>query len=444
MRGAQAASNSEKSIAGQEVKEGVARLLATLVGKGLVKSVESEVNKGHRDYTYGQQFKSDFVVETIDSKFILIRASNSYRSDRAKISFYDFLGIQQYSEFAGEIVASILLFPDSEQANQTFLTTRRKVQSGEFFSPATHWLTFSEIDEFFQNYSSEVLEWCETEASLQEESKFDLEDEGFRYTRTFQAQNLAVNSPTNYDGGAGRSGNMFERYLVAALNDPSNLTAYKANNRKCLEYDVVLNCLLESFSLEVDEISFLLATDTITKLKNGGSAKTDVSVKIFTSPSKYFQANISVKNTKKNRVSCHDYKAKDFARVIAPEDSEFGIFVELFQEAGSWEGYESILAQKKLTLDTDALLQKYMTRIVEWAITGAHDEDLAVDSKLQIADFLLTRNSNTGGCKLESCQRYIAKICEKRAFGRSAPFAWTYPSKQRGQRIQLKMPLELP
>lgn len=442
MKSAQIISNGEKARTGQEVKEKVSQLLEALLNDGLILTYESDVNHSHRDYSYGKQFKCDFVVETIDSKFILIRASNSFRSDRAKIPFYDFLGIQQYSEFAGDIVASILLFPDGEEENTTFVSTRKKVQEGEFFSPATHWLTFSEINEFFNNYCSEVEALFDEDGDSETPLELISDDQTYLYQRSFS--NVSLQLEGEAGSYYGKSGNRFEKFLVEELNSHENLASYRAGGNACLEFDVIMNSILSFFSLDINKVLSLEATDTITKLKNGGSPKTDIHLKVFISRSENYEANISVKNTTSSRVSCHDYQAKDFARVVAPDDDNFKLLVETFQQAGSWRGYDELVKNKNLDLDTDELLVKYMPKLIEWAITGAHDEESTLNPKTQIANFLLTRDANNNACKMQSCEDYMRELHGNIGNGRGAPFSWTYPSKRRGSRIQLKMPISLP
>src|SRR5690625_7603323 len=86
------------------------------------------------DLKYKSQFKIDFKVKTIDDKYLIIRTSKSYRHDRAKIFFYDFMGVNLYSDLSDNIIASILLFPDDELNNNSFINNRKKLLNKEFNS----------------------------------------------------------------------------------------------------------------------------------------------------------------------------------------------------------------------------------------------------------------------------------------------------------------------
>lgn len=437
MTSAQNISNSEKSRTGQQVKEDVEHLLSDLLNKGLIESITSDETFKHRDYTYNKQFKSDFIVKTLDQKFVLIRASNSFRSDRAKIYFYDFLGIQSFSEFSGNIVASILLFPDAELSNTTFISTRALIYSNDFFSPASHWLTYSEFNQFIDNYCSEIETEIEEEPTSLNEAQAQTS-----YTTDFSKTQLMTREPTG--SYYGRVGNQFEKYLVAELNSDINLHNFKADDCECYEYYEVMTALTKMLHIDKQQIQLVEATDTIMKLKNLGSPKTDVHLKIYIGPKSFKTANLSIKNTTANRVSCHDYQAKDFIRVLDPTDEYLEMVIQTFQEAGSWAIFTQILNDRGLQIDVDAILNRHMKKLIEWAITGKHDDENMIDPVTQMADFLLTRNANNGQCKLQLAEDYCSELYESIGNSRGAPFSWTYPSKRRGERIQLKMPLKLP
>jgi len=449
MKGAQSFSNAQKYFTGQEVKDDVHQLLTLLLKRRLILHFESDLNYTHKQFSYEKQFKCDFVVTTIDEKYILIRASNSYRSDRVKIPFYDFLGIQNFSNFAGNIVASILLFPDGEELNTTFISTRQKVYDGSFFSPASHWLTFSELDLFFANYCAEAESYLVDEDVVDEDvdDKFSFtsrQDSGgvLNYPRTFSTtQSAVIEKSGSYFG---RSGNQLERYLVEEINAHDNLKSYQEHVAGCYEFNEFLDYLVETYEIDRKEIHKLEATDTILKLKNGGSPKTDIHMRLYTSPTAFYPVNISVKNTTASRVSCHDYEAKDFIRVIAPSDELFATVLQTFQDTGSWKDYHEDLANRGIELDTDAILGRYMKDIILWAITGKNDVEQILDKDTQIVDAILTRNADTGVCKVQSARDYINELNSMIGSGQGSPFSWTYPSKRRGQRIQLKMPIKLP
>lgn len=429
---AQIISNSEKTLAGKAIEEEVKNILDVLRGARLIIDFSEDVSVQHRDYKYVKQFKLDFVLQTLDNKYILIRTSSSYRSDRVKIFSYDFFGVQNFSDFSNEVVASIFLFPDKEQSNSTFISNRKMFNNKEIFSPATHWLTFSEFKEYIGNYCSE-LETINNEDDEKETKLIGKVGGCFG-----DSQPEVKEKDGSYYGV---SGNEFERYLVPLLNDQSNLISFKYNLCDSLEYKVVVEGIVEELKISKHSILFIKATNTIGKLKNLGSPKTDIHIKVYTDSISYHVINLSLKNTKSPRVSCHDYQAKDFVRVIAPNDDEFKKVIFEFQSSGNWRDFDKAVELQNVDFRPYDILNSYMEKIIKWAITGDLDEDNIIDREKQIANFILTRNSETGECHFQSTHDYIERLKLLIGASKGAPFSWTYPSKSRGQRIQLKMPV---
>ena len=101
--------NSLKALAGKELDAFVKSVLENLKSDNLISSFETNRNFNHKDYNYNSQFLVNFVIETLNGKYILVRSSTSFRQDRAKIGFYDFEGVINHSTFAYDIIATIYL-----------------------------------------------------------------------------------------------------------------------------------------------------------------------------------------------------------------------------------------------------------------------------------------------------------------------------------------------
>lgn len=440
MKSADSASNLKKYYSGVQNTQNVENILHDLKKRKLIQSFQNNQNFPYKNYEYESQFLINFVIKTIDEKFILIRTSNSFRLDRTKTHFYDFLGVQLFSEFSGEIVASILLLPDQVSQKTDFINTREKFNHNQFYSPATHWLTYSEFINYIDNYASQT----QTALIADKETYKDkeaIQNINSHYKKSFNQ--MLIDDSKNLGSFYGKSGFQFERYIVDILNDEENLLLYKKNIKNCYEFEIIVDKIISNIKLNKNNILFIKSTDTIVKLKNLGSPKTDIHIKVYTSPSDYYTANLSIKNTISSQVSCHDYKAQDFCEVIAPDDTRFCEIVYLFQRFGSWTKLKKHRGNNKRTIEEDRqTLQKYMTKLIEWAITGKHDQKNIVDADTQIANYLLTRNPKNNACRIDTADEYCKKLISKmnsNALG--SPFSWTYPSKQRGKRIQLKMPV---
>lgn len=415
--------NSKKTQSGIKNKLKVKRILLSLKEKGVILDLHEKVNFSYKGYDYRNQFLIDYVVKTYDEKYIIIRTSHSFRQDRAKIAFYDFLGAQLFSEFSGDIVASIFLFPDSVLDSKNFINNRNKFLKKEFYSPATHWLTISEFIDYLENYEEET----------KVEILNSLSDENLE----LDSHNRKGNKGSYY----GRSGFKFERYIAEILNDPVNLKKYKTGNRECNEYALILDKVLIDYNVDKKDLININATDTVLKLNNLGSPKTDVHAVFYTTVRKNIVVNINIKNTTVKSVSCHDYRAKDFCRVVAPNDLDFCKAVNIFQRAGSWGNFKELVRDDEKYKKYINVIKSYMPKIARWAISGAGDiENLGCKEK-QVANYLLTRNPKTNNCSFITVEEYLKKLDDMPKNRPGAPFQWTYPSGQRQKRIQLKMPV---
>ena len=96
----------------------------------------------------------------------------------------------------------------------------------------------------------------------------------------------------------------------------NQLNLMKTDSPQCNHlYKQVINRLADNHNFELHELISVEASDTVKKLASGGNAKTDIVITLNTAKHTIVET-ISVKNTTQSRVSCHDYKAEDFIRVL--------------------------------------------------------------------------------------------------------------------------------
>ena len=115
--------------------------------------------------------------------------------------------------------------------------------------------------------------------------------------------------------------------------------------------------------------------------------------------------------------------------------------LEDFQLSGSWKDYENTAG----TEDYEAFYKELflnITSIYDWAVAGKYkgvQKELIVDLILYIKP---NDNDENITYRLYTVDEYKTILFrEKGGEKRGKPFSWTYPSKQRGKRIQLKLPL---
>ncbi|MFK7982614.1 MAG: MspI family type II restriction endonuclease [Saprospiraceae bacterium] len=411
-KGALSKSNSIKSKSGADFTKLVDQELTTLRQAKIIKDFLVNKNFSHNNFTYKNQFKADFLIETFDEKYLVVRSSNSFRSDRAKTSFYDLEGIIKYSGLSDNIIASIFLLSDEELNNTTFETFRKRVNQKEFYCPASHIFVVSEFLSFLKEYAT-TLENQRKEVEIQTKAQKD----GSKY---------------------GKRGNQLERILVKQLSDYKHLVEFKNESQKNDIYSLIIGRILRDNKLDIDDVLKISATNTLPLLRNGGNAKTDLVLKIEDTSGNQYLETISIKNTDKNKVSCHDYSVDNFIRVLKCEGTKLAKYLTIFQAYPSYSGFEENLPKECSLEEFIDLLSKKENIFNQWVLMGKYDIDNLVTPELQVSKYLFILNEKNAA--FYSLEEYIALLKRKRnneKFG--VPFSWTYPSKQRSKRIQLKV-----
>ena len=414
-----ARSNSNKSKAGQELVTYLSEIFERLRKAEIIKEFSKKQNFAHKNYEYPRQYLANFILQTLDDKFIIINSSTSFRDDRMKGQAYDLAGVRYNAGFADNIIAAILLYPNQEISNTSFKTFRKRVYSREMYSPATHVFVLDELIDFLENHKLIVEQQKQNEV-------IELEK---------------LNEIENKDGSYfGIRGNDFEHTVVNELISKINLNKFQEKSSSGSNlFDIVMRKLCNDHKISLHSLINIEAKNSITKLRSGGNAKTDVLVQLNTKDGNVSET-LSLKSTSQNSVSCHDYKAEDFIRVLQIEGSKLSEYILLFQEYGSHSGLQKALPNGYSINEFENLLEPYKLKLIEWALMGKHDHQNLTDPNLQVSRYILI-NKN-GKLKFLDYQSYIGELYsnnKKLVYG--LPLSWTYPSKQRGKRIQLKLPI---
>lgn len=408
-------SNKNKALSGAQMSKEIEKKLDELKDGGVIIGYSVNEKFRHKGFGYNEQFLANYIIETVDHKRIVVRSSSSFRNDRAKIGFYDLDGILRLSNLTDNIIATIYLVSDSELNNKTFIELREKFKRREYYCPATHLFVLSEFIKFLENY---YLEKATLLSGIQKELYFkDLKEAGSYF---------------------GREGNRLERELVERINEPLILKKIK---KDALEPKIekIIKTILSKHGIDREDLVKIKASNSIPLLRNGGNPKTDILITLITINDETILETISVKKTQKNKVSCHDYKADDFIRVLSCEGTKLEKYFKLFEKYPTYTEFEENLPDEFSTEDFSNLMETNAKVFSEWVLRGKHDELNLVDPDKQVSNFILI--SKDGKLMLKSYDKYIETLfgSSKKKFG--VPFTWTYPSKQRGKRIQLKMPV---
>ncbi len=240
----------------------------------------------------------------------------------------------------------------------------------------------------------------------------------------------------------GKRGNQFERDLVEMLNRDDNLMKLRAETlEKGSFYKIILDKLLEENQLQASEIISVSATNVVPKLGNNGNPKTDIILGLKTQSSENYIETISLKTTNQKVVSCHEYPAIDFIRVLDCDNTRLADYLSLFQAYPSYKAVEQNFKTGYSMVEFSELLLAKSLILSEWALRGMHDKDNLVEPKLQISNYLLIWDDKSEKVAFYTMDIYIKMISDQKSGRLGVPFSWTYPSKRRGKRIQLKVPI---
>ncbi|MCL2201930.1 MAG: MspI family type II restriction endonuclease [Oscillospiraceae bacterium] len=185
-------------------------------------------------------------------------------------------------------------------------------------------------------------------------------------------------------------------------------------------------------SMNEDVIDVITATDSIPRLSNRGAPKTDVSFTVYTD-SRAYSRNISIKNSTEKTVSIHEGNVSDLIAALRIDPScELASALRHFEECGSKKELVSTYPHCANVLEQR--LGSYNKELAEFFIFGMHS--LLVTDPMQVADMVLFINPFAVWTRDKYIPYYLSKYQNRGQF--ATPFGWTYPSKKRGQKIQIK------
>lgn len=392
--------NQQKSLSGSASNHTLAELLQQIKE---VPKINVTVTKGYSvGYTdCDKQFKMDYSItfhDLNDEKW-LIKPTSSIRSDR----IYGNEFFAQNIKLVDNTVKKIyIVVPDSisekEMKNKNDYSS--KIHSGSYVSFLDDILTFSELRDLILSHASKNL-----------------------------SQGISSNI----------LGNNAEDMIVNLLTNENNILIwndYAKNNKtiKSATYQQFLEILLASGLTKRNNPNILeiTATKNIPKLSNKGLPKTDVAFTVITDTEEITKT-ISVKNTNSQTVTIHEGDVSDVIIALRlRKESELSKALQQFQLYGSLQKLS-----EESTSDYDTLsrqLSSYNEALTNLFIFGLNSPLLT--DPIQVADMILYTKNFEVISRENFVYSYIKKYAKKGQLG--TPFKWTYPSKKRGQKIQIK------
>lgn len=388
----------QRNQSGQKANELIEHMLSDVVR---INGVNIEFNKGYAVGYPGKQkqFKMDYelVFPDLGSKRWLVKSTNSVRERVYGVEFF----AQNILKIDDLVEKIFVVVPDSISEKEMLNKTResKKRHNPTYVSFLTDILTVNELRKL-------ILE--ETLANIPQGSRSNI---------------------TGKDG---------EENLIELLNDRSNLLLWNNFTEhnvlyKTSTFPIFKEILIKSgFIFGETLLTNVHAEKEKSRLLNNGQPKTDIFLKIL-GEGCVSEHSISVKNTNSKSVTVHEGKVIDLISALdINKTSNLAEALLMFEKLGS----EKVLKERNIemykTLHYE--LKEFNKKLVEFFIFGLNSPLIA--NQRQISDIIIYTNKFDVFLRDEYVDYYINNFKSKGQFG--TPFKWTYPSKGKGKKVQIK------
>lgn len=425
-------SNSDKSITGSNVKKALHEIITNTCQKfNNCFEYKSNVKMG-ADGKNQTQFYIDSMLTFSDSIW-LIKATNSYRSDRIKGDEFNVEQIKKIlSSKEDKSLLAFFVLPDS-------LSDKDKTSIDN--------LRVAVVTKSNVTYFDDVL--------LMSEFKTKLE--------------LKCSALFNQGTRSNILGDIGEASIVDAFTNKNNLDKWNNtpgnNSLVSSDYKLFYEILTQYGISPITQIKEIRNVKTGIKqfmntnfydedlncIKNGGGKpKTDVSITIITENNQEETLNISVKrpnSLKTNNITIHEGSVEklisDLSQSI-PADSKFNDPSEFellknslldFQLKGNLKNMNEI--DKNYLNDNLPEINNWLIGYFIFGINNFH-----FTTPIQTANLLVTINPNSGIPKAQNLNTLTNHLLNQKMKSFNTPFSWTYPSGKRGNKIQIKCPVQ--
>lgn len=380
---------------------------AYLLIKEMINSLQHDLNAEiilSDKYSIGypeqeKQFKMDFKLSfpNINNETWLLKSTNSIRERIYGTEFF----AHHIRKIDKNVSKIYVVVPDSisEKELRNKDNYSKKITGGKYTSSITDVITVGELRKL-------IVEYC--------------------------FQDLSQGIRLNILGADA------EQEVLRSLNCRDNLELwndYETNKHdlKSSNFDIFKEILTKSnLRMGIDVLDVVRATDNIPLLVNGGKPKTDVAVMIKSSKFN-IQRTISIKNTSSKKVTVHEGDVSDLiAALNISNDSRLAIALSKFQECGSELRLGELYPDMVEVLHSE--LKNYNVELTLFFLFGTNSP--LVVHPIQVADMILYVDKLYAENQESYVINYVSMFGDRGQFG--TPFSWTYPSKRRGQRIQIK------
>lgn len=389
-------SNRNKAVKGNNVKTSIQKILEELEDKSCISELEKKFTRQIPD---SYSIYANYRFKVANGEIWAIYASSSCRSDRVKENHWDSFLIKKFNF-----------------ADKCFLIFLSEV---------------SDIDKKYIDNEAKKI------ASIQSSQYAENELDGVMYDIDMynKISHIAINNlPHGHKGD--KQGVNFEERLVSILNYEDNLKVWTNSDPLATgnQYIIFTQIL---FKLNVGtDIKNICATNKIPKLPSGGNPKTDIAITVTYNDNTQEIFTISCKSSNENQVSGHEYSADKFIEVLNITDQRTQELLKVFQQAGAVKYMNPNEAD-----ELKQKIQPYVDALTKWVLSGnASDCNIP---EIQCAQYIYSYDSERCIGSIYSIEQYsnmLKTSVTDAASHFGTPFSWTYPSKKRGKKIQLKMP----
>lgn len=386
-------SNADKQQHGQSAQTSLESILNHSKDAGYLLSVTKTFRVGMPGYGNDSQFYTPFLIEFQDGTHWALFTTTSMRTDRIKGQQWDATNLKSIVNTLDKVY---LIFPDACSEESEFIRQNEKYTSNYEYSAIDGVISQNQISNLIEEYA------------LRNKSVGQIKD---------------------------IQGNSFEHRIATILSYAENLQKWKTNapTLEGIHYGM-FKTVVDCFELDPETTSTISATSDkskIGKLPSGGNPKTDVLVEVTNTDGYVAYFTISCKRSSDKVVSVHQYTADAFADVLNQDDASLRSLLCGFQAAGSMSAFGEENCQL-----LQERLKPYIKRLALWVLGGVGGGGNPVT---QCADFILTYDNSDDTARIHRLEEYYKLLVSNGtndSFG--TPFSWTYPSKRRGESIQLK------
>lgn len=380
--------NGRKTKHGANAREALRKVIEELEDFGALSGSVQSPTYGYEGYDQAQFDAHEEILYPDESKAVLY-ATTSLRSDRVETDQWRAHNIKRIDT---SVNYAFVVLPD-ENGYDKGTATRDKIRDGSIVSA---------IDDIF---------------TIQE-----------FYDKTIARYSESMESGASHD----LQGRKLETLFASILSDIHNIRRYNGSETETgYMYDVFCR-VLKKIGVPAGKLNEIKTTTRIPSLPSGGKPKTDVAATIELTDGEIIGATFSLKNSSRDFVSVHEYSADAFADVLDSSNSELRRLLNVFQTTGNKRDMNS----EDVRALTDELVP-YLKKLDRWVFSGEGAKGI---EPIQIADYIVVRDKKTGEFSIHTVDEYCAKqeagIDGSKWFG--TIFSWTYPSKKRGVKIQLK------